>query len=119
MRRHRTGPRALARSLPRTTLAVAAAWGSATVLATFAPVSAGASGILPPSNPSVSAPPQVMPRCSVSPVDDTSAGCINSVLHNINYARALEGLGPLVVHYDHTNTWPFYGIARLPLEIVV
>jgi ABC-type polysaccharide/polyol phosphate transport system ATPase subunit len=28
-----------------------------------------------------------------------------------------EGLGPLAVHYDHSNTWPFYGIARLPLEI--
>jgi hypothetical protein len=30
-----------------------------------------------------------------------------------------EGLGPLVVHYDHNHTWPFYGIARLPLEISV
>lgn len=30
-----------------------------------------------------------------------------------------EGLGPLVVHYEHNHTWPFYGIARLPLEISV
>ena len=30
-------------------------------------------------------------------VDDTSAACIDSVLHNINYARWLEGLGPLVL----------------------
>jgi lipopolysaccharide transport system ATP-binding protein len=30
-----------------------------------------------------------------------------------------EGLGPLVVHYDHAHTWPFYGVARLPLEITV
>ena len=30
-------------------------------------------------------------------MDDTSAGCIDSVLHNINYARSLEGLGPLVL----------------------
>ena len=30
---------------------------------------------------------QVMPRCTLTPVDDTSAGCMNSVLHNINYAR--------------------------------
>jgi ABC-type polysaccharide/polyol phosphate transport system ATPase subunit len=30
-----------------------------------------------------------------------------------------EGLGPLVVHYEHSHTWPFYGIARLPLEISV
>ena len=58
---------------------------------------AGASGIVPPSNPPVNIPPQVMPACSVTPVDDTSAGCIDSVLHNINYARDLEGLGPLVL----------------------
>lgn len=30
-----------------------------------------------------------------------------------------EGLGPIVVHYEHNHTWPFYGIARLPLEISV
>jgi hypothetical protein len=41
-----------------------------------------------------------MPRCSISPVDDTSAGCIDSVLHDINYARSLEGLGPLVLPSD-------------------
>ena len=28
-----------------------------------------------------------------------------------------DGLGPLTVHYEHNHTWPFYGIARLPLEI--
>jgi lipopolysaccharide transport system ATP-binding protein len=31
----------------------------------------------------------------------------------------LQGIGPLVVHYEHNHTWPFYGIARLPLEIIV
>jgi ABC-type polysaccharide/polyol phosphate transport system ATPase subunit len=30
-----------------------------------------------------------------------------------------EGLGPLTIHYEHNNTWPFYGIARLPLEVIV
>ncbi len=30
-----------------------------------------------------------------------------------------EGLGPLTIHYDHDHTWPFYGIARLPLEVSV
>ncbi len=30
-----------------------------------------------------------------------------------------EGLGPLAIHYDHNHTWPFYGIARLPLEVIV
>ena len=55
------------------------------VVVVAAPASAGAAGIVPPSNPSASVPPQVTPRCSTSPVDDTSAGCIDSVLHNINY----------------------------------
>ena len=44
-----------------------------------------------------------MPHCTVSPVDDTSAACINSVLHNINYARALEGLGPLVLPSNYAS----------------
>jgi ABC-type polysaccharide/polyol phosphate transport system ATPase subunit len=30
-----------------------------------------------------------------------------------------EGLGPLTIHYEHNHTWPFYGIARLPLEVIV
>jgi lipopolysaccharide transport system ATP-binding protein len=30
-----------------------------------------------------------------------------------------EGLGPLTIHYEHNHTWPFYGIARLPLEVSV
>ncbi len=38
-----------------------------------------------------------MPACTLPPVDDTSTGCIDSVLHNINYARTLEGLGPMVL----------------------
>ena len=38
-----------------------------------------------------------MPHCTPTPVDDTSAGCIDSVLHNINYGRMLEGLGPMVL----------------------
>ena len=28
-----------------------------------------------------------------------------------------EGLGPISVHYDHGQVWPFYGIARLPVEV--
>ena len=94
--RDRTGARAVSRSLARTILAAAAAM-AAGVVVVAAPASAGAAGIVPPSNPSASVPPQVTPRCSTSPVDDTSAGCIDSVLHNINYARSLEGVGPLVL----------------------
>ncbi len=44
-----------------------------------------------------------MPRCTLTPVDDTSAGCINSVLHNINEARSLEGLGPMVLPSDYAT----------------
>ena len=44
-----------------------------------------------------------MPDCSTSPVDDHSAGCIDSVLHNVNYARSLEGLGPLVLPSDYAS----------------
>lgn len=28
-----------------------------------------------------------------------------------------EGLGPVVVRYDHSEVWPFYGVARLPMEV--
>ena len=90
-------------TLARAAVALAAGIGASVVVVTEAPAPAGASGILPPLNPSVSVPPQVMPACSVSPVDDTSAGCINSVLHNINYARSQEGLGPLVLPSDYAT----------------
>ena len=90
-------------TLARAAVALAAGIGAAVVVGTAAPAPAGASGILPPSNPSVSVPPQVMPACSISPADDTSAGCINSVLHNINYARSQEGLGPLVLPSDYAT----------------
>ena len=44
-----------------------------------------------------------MPHCTLVPVDDTSAGCIDSVLHNINHGRSLEGLGPLVLPSDYAT----------------
>ena len=28
-----------------------------------------------------------------------------------------EGLGPLTIHYDQGETYPFYGVARLPMEV--
>ncbi len=65
--------------------------------------SAGAAGIVPPSNPTADVPPQVMPACTSTPADNSTAGCIDSVLHNINYARSLEGLGPLVLPSDYAN----------------
>ena len=63
---------------------------------------AGASGIVAPAKPSVNVPPQVMPACTITP-DDHSAGCIDSVLHNINYARTFEGLGPLVLPNNYAS----------------
>ncbi len=90
-------------SVVRAALAVAAGVASALVVIGGSPLGAGASGIVPPSNPSVSVPPQVMPDCSTSPVGDHSAGCIDSVLHNVNYARSLEGLGPLVLPSDYAS----------------
>ena len=102
MRRHQPGARALS-TLLRAGVALAAGIGSALVILSAAPMPAGASGIVPPANPSVSVPPQVMPACSFTTVDDTSAGCIDSVLHNINYARSLEGLGPLVLPSDYAS----------------
>ena len=29
----------------------------------------------------------------------------------------IEGLGPVTVHYETQDAWPFYGIAQLPLQI--
>ena len=87
----------------RIAVALAGMVGSSVVLISGMTPPAAAAGILPPSNPTVSVPPQVMPDCSVSPVDDTSTGCIDSVLHNINYARSLEGLGSLVLPSDYAS----------------
>jgi len=101
--RHQPGARAGSTSIARAALAVAAGVASALVVIAGSPVGAGASGIVPPSNPSVSIPPQVMPDCTFLTVDDTSAGCIDSVLHNINFARMFEGLGPLVLPSNYAS----------------
>jgi len=104
VRRQQRGARALS-TLLRAGVALVAGIGSTLVILSAAPAPAGASGIVPPADPSVSVPPQVMPDCSY--VGDTTAGCIDSVLHNINYARSLEGLGPLVLPTDYA-TDPVY-----------
>ena len=106
-RQHQAGARAASSSLLRAALMVIAGLASTLVAVTTAPVPASATGIVPPSNPSVNVSPQVMPDCTLTPVDDTSAGCIDSVLHNINYARSLEGLGPMVLPSGYaTDTVP-------------
>ena len=100
---HHTGARALSRVLARGALALAAGIGASAVVLTTAPNAAGAAGIVPPSYPSGNIPPQVMPDCTLSPVDDTSPVCIDSVLHDINYGRSLEGLGPMVLPSDYAS----------------
>src|SRR5579871_1841097 len=93
----RHGARAASPALTRALVASLVVLGTLIVVLATSPGPAGASGIVPPADPSASVPPQVMPRCTTTPVDDTSAGCIDSVLHNINQARSLENLGPLVL----------------------
>ena len=97
MRRHQHGARAVSSSLARAVLAVAAGAGALTVVAAVVPIAAHGTGIVPPANPAANIPPPVVPRCTATPVDDTSEGCIDSILHNINYARSLEGLGPMIL----------------------
>ena len=103
MRRHHAGAHVASISLARSALAVAAGLGSTLVAVSAAPEPAGATGLLPPSNPSVNVSPQVVPACTLTPVDDTSPGCIDSVLHNINDARSLEGLGPMVLPNNYAT----------------
>ncbi len=92
-------PRPLARGL----IALGAVVASAVVVVGASAGPAGAAGILPPSNPAADVSPQVVPACRTSPVDDKSAACIDSILHNINYARSLESLGPLVLPSDYAS----------------
>lgn len=103
MRRHTRGARAAAGARMRSVVALTA--GASCALVTFGVVSApaDASYVTPPANPTFNVPPQVMPACTQTPVDDTSSGCIDSVLHNINYGRSLEGLGPLVLPDDYAT----------------
>ncbi|MDD2762732.1 MAG: ABC transporter ATP-binding protein [Opitutaceae bacterium] len=51
-----------------------------------------------------------------------SLGCSEPSLDGPNHGFVQdrhEGLGPIEVRYDAVGTWPFYGIARLPMEVAV
>ncbi len=102
MRRHQPGAAAAPTCLARLALALAlaACVGSAIVTT---PAEAGAAGIVPPSDPPANISPQVTPVCNFAVVDDTSASCIDSVLHDINRARWVEGLGPMVLPSDYAT----------------
>jgi hypothetical protein len=112
VRRHSNDAHAVSHSLTCAMLAVAAVLGFTVTAIAAAPEGAGAAGIVPPAKPTVNVPPQVVPQCTSSPVDDTSAGCIDSVLHNINDARSLEDLGPMVLP-------PGYATDPVPLQQLI
>ena len=78
----------------RVALALTAGIGSAIVVIT---ADRGGRRGPSPSNPQPTCRRRSCRTARSSPVDDTSAGCIDSVLHNINFARSLEGLGPMVL----------------------
>ena len=46
--------------------------------------------------------------CSEPSVEGPNFG----VFHDV-----VEGLGPITVHFEQEEMWPFYGIARLPLQL--
>ena len=60
-------------------------------------------------------------QMAVQPGDYTfSLGCSEPAREGPNQGYIHdrhEGLGPITVHYDHEQVYPFYGIARLPMEV--
>jgi hypothetical protein len=76
---------------------------------------ATATGILPPNSPPANIPENLTPTCNG--VDDTSAACMYSLLHNIDYARSLEGVGPMILPTDYDQlTIPQQFLAVFNLE---
>ena len=95
----------------------------ATVLS-FTCVSAGllfsdgssATGVVPPANPAANTPPRIPFACSTTG-DDVSAACIDSALYDINYARSLEGVGPMSLPTNYAElTIPQQFLAVVNLE---
>jgi len=76
-------------------LGVSAPTASAAVVGSGRPAA-----ILPPANPFSNVPLQVPFNCDNFAVDN-SPNCIYSALLNINGARALEGVGPMVLPTDY------------------
>src|SRR5580658_924439 len=62
-------------------------------------------GILPPNHPGANVATQVAFNCNLFVIDN-SADCIYSALLNINYARSLEGVGPMILPGDYTSLAP-------------
>ncbi len=105
MRRQQPGARGVSSALARTLVAAVATLGPVFVVAS-GQQAATAAGIVPPTKPTADVQPQVLPHCTTTTVDDDSAACIDSVLHNVNYGRFLEGLGPMVLPSDYASDSP-------------
>jgi hypothetical protein len=70
-----------------------------------AAVHASPHAIVPPNHPGANVAAQVGFNCDLYAIDDTP-DCIYSSLLNINYARSLEGLGPMILPDDYTSLAP-------------
>jgi hypothetical protein len=82
----------------------------------FSDGSSSATGIVPPANPAANTPPRIPFACSTTG-DDVSAACIDSALYDINYARSLEGVGPMSLPTNYAElTIPQQFLAVVNLE---
>ncbi len=88
------------RTLPVTLVVVVVAVG---VVCGVAARTTGAA--LPRSDPYANVQAQVGFNCDLYAIDNTP-NCIYSTLLNINYARSLEGVGPMILPGDYVNLPP-------------
>ena len=61
--------------------------------------------ILPPNHPSANVPAQVGFNCDLFALDNTP-DCIYSALLDIDYARSIEGVGPMILPNDYVGLAP-------------
>ena len=65
----------------------------------------GAHAIVPPNVPPANVTPPVPVNCDLFAIDNTP-NCMFSALLDINYARSLEGVGPMVLPPNYTSMAP-------------
>jgi hypothetical protein len=85
-------------------LVLATLLGAQLFLCAVTQAPAAAAGILPPSDPASNINFDVMPQCTQ--YGDSSAVCLNSILHDINFGLNSEGLPPMVL----PNGFPQMGV---------
>ncbi|HEY1828931.1 MAG TPA: IPT/TIG domain-containing protein, partial [Acidimicrobiales bacterium] len=70
---------------------------------TGTPAGATTSRVVPPSDPLEDVPLQISPAPICEDVNAPTAACIDVVLHDINYARSLEGVPSMVLPTNFTS----------------